>query len=173
GIHLIPWQDLGGAPFIYVSDDPRKVPESSPHFRVAIVTLHHVAAGEAAELMNRFAKESVEPAEQGKPAGYFVPEPRTGQLVIRYTSEEQLARYQQMLRLIDVPKKEAQRPVLRTWKARRHFVEELAELFQTEWKKSGGARLSIVPHLETNTLLIRLAPQLWPPVKELLEKLDR
>ncbi len=176
GVHLLPWQNLGSAPFLYATEDPSRPPQSLHGLRVTILTLAHLDAVEAAAIMNRIVSEQETDLGEGEPPSRFIAEPRTQRLVVRYTSEERLSSYRQILRLVDIHAESDSRVghrALRLWKARSRHVAGLGKDLEKAWKKESQAPLNIVPNVETNTLMLSIPRQSWPQVKELLEKLDR
>ena len=104
----------------------------------------------------------------------FVPDPRTGSVVISCTSPRRLEQYLKLLSAADCPPVAGtHRPVLRNWATRFGRAGELALELDRAWKERGGLPIHVVTHRASNSLMIQVPKHLWPAVEKLLDELDR
>ena len=117
GIHLIPWQNLGSDPFLYVSTSPRGAPSLGTEMKFAVLDLRYLSPKIAAEVLSEIAEKE---ERDDKTRTRFIPSEKASRLVVRYRKPERLERYRQMLRTLDVRPGplEDQRPALRSRLAR-------------------------------------------------------
>lgn len=151
-------------------------PTSRPplaRFQVRVVQLQHIAPEPMCQLLRGEAEKREQQLGPLDRSSRFVSDPRTGSVVISCTSAIRLQHYLKLLSAADRPPVAGtHRPVLRSWNVRHGDVSELALELDRAWKKRGGVPLHVVPHLPSNTLMIRVPKQLWPTVEQLLEQLD-
>ncbi|MFQ5653761.1 MAG: secretin N-terminal domain-containing protein [Planctomycetota bacterium] len=174
GVHLHRITTSAAPSSWFATGDPGRPPGTPLPYRVKVIPLRHIDAVEAARLV----REAPAPEGRGKEAAgpplHVVADRRGGALVVRYSSEEALAWCLEIVARVDVPPREGRvRPILRTWTPQRWRVDLLAEELRRRWRRLSDTELHVVPHLDTNTLLIRLPRQRWEAVRELLEEIDK
>jgi len=151
-------------------------PSSNPplaRFAVRVVRLVHVNPEPICELLRTEAEKREKRLGPLDRPSRFVPDPRTGSVVISCTSPIRLQHYLKLLSAADCPPVPGtQRPVLRNWKVRYGTASELALELDRAWKKRGGIPIHVVEHRPSNSLMIRVPKHIWPAVERLLEKLD-
>ncbi|MEC9477415.1 MAG: hypothetical protein VX764_10290 [Planctomycetota bacterium] len=151
-------------------------PDAKPplaRFEVRVIRLLHVNPEPICELLREEARKRETDLGPLDRHSRFVPDPRTGSVVISCTSAIRLQHYLKLLSAADRPPVAGtHRPVLRSWRVRHGTVNELAIELDRAWKRRGGVPLHVVEHLPSNSLMIRLPKHIWPTVEQLLEQLD-
>ena len=141
--------------------------------RVKILPLDHREPELVALLLNQRAEEREKDLPPGDEPTKFVGDPRTGSLVIRYTSEERLREYLETLEELDQPAPSGETtPALRTYRPQWVLAGDLKVLLEAEWEKLGGHAIRVVVPPQRNLLLVRCPEQTWPAVREVLLGLD-
>lgn len=174
GLHRIVYDDVRGNAFAYLTRDPRKRPVNELGFGVEIWRVTHLEIEIAARILNETAAQREAELPKDAVRTVFVADARTGRLIVRFGREETLAQCRDLLRTVDVPRKDKKdQPSLRHWDPRYRAAEELAQELERRWKRDGsGAELFLVVSEATGTLLLRLAEKDWERVQALLEEID-
>lgn len=156
----------------WATTDPTSNPPLA-RFVVRVVRLEHVNPEPICELLRIEANKREHQLGPLDRPSRFVPDPRTGSVVISCTSPIRLQHYLKLLSAADCPPVPGtQRPVLRNWKVRYGTASDLALELDRAWKKRGGIPIHVVEHRPSNSLMIRVPKHIWPAVERLLEKLD-
>lgn len=152
-------------------------PSASPplaRYEVRVIRIEHIHPEPICELLRNEAgklEASIGPLDR---RSRFVPDLRSGSVIISCASPARLSRYVKLLDAADRPPVAGtHRPVLRHWRVRFSRASELAVELDRAWTDRGGVPIHIVPHEASNNLLIRVPKHLWPAVETLLEQLDR
>ncbi len=140
---------------------------------IRVLRLEHADVEQVALLLNT----KVEIRERDLPPGdiptRFIADPRTGAIVVRYTSEKRLSEYLEILEVLDRPSAPgASTPVLRSYRPQRVTARVLEVEFAAAWRKRGGYPIRLVVPEKQNMLLVRCPLQVWGDVEGLLELLD-
>ncbi len=152
-------------------------PSASPplaRYEVRVIRIEHIHPEPICELLRNEAgklEASIGPLDR---RSRFVPDLRSGSVIISCASPARLSRYVKLLAAADRPPVAGtHRPVLRHWRVRFSRASELAQQLDRAWKERGGVPIHVVPHEASNNLLIRVPKHIWPAVETLLEQLDR
>ena len=152
-------------------------PSASPplaRYEVRVIRIEHVHPEPICKLLRNEAgkrEASTGPLDR---RSRFVPDLRSGSVIISCASPARLSHYLKLLSAADRPPVAGtHRPVLRHWRTRFGRASELALELDRAWEDRGGVPIHVVPHGPSNTLLIRVPKHIWPAVLTLLEQLDR
>ena len=142
--------------------------------KVKVLPMEHREPELLALLLNQRAEEREADLPPGDEPTRFVADPRTGSLIIRYTSEERLREYLETLTDLDRPSPPGEStPVLRTYRPQWVLASDLKVLLEAEWEKLGGHAIRVVVPPQRNLVLVRCPEQTWTAVREVLLGLDR
>ncbi|MBT5737167.1 MAG: hypothetical protein HOI29_01180 [Planctomycetes bacterium] len=152
-------------------------PDSEPplaRYQIRVVALQHLDPEPICQLLREDARKREQEIGALDRYSRFVPDPRTGSVVISCTSPRRLEQYLKLLSAADCPPVAGtHRPVLRNWATRFGRAKELALELDRAWKERGGQPIHVITHQASNSLMIRTPKHLWPAVEKLLDELDR
>ncbi|MHC4936357.1 MAG: secretin N-terminal domain-containing protein [Planctomycetota bacterium] len=141
--------------------------------QVRVIRLEHAPVEEVAARLNALAEERERLLPPGDVPTKFTPDPRTGSLIARYTSEERLADYLARLGELDRPAPSGEKTlVMRTFRPRAVHARHLLPLFEAEWDRSGGHPIRAAVPADQNVIIVRCSLRTWEAVEPILRSLD-
>ncbi|MFN0060404.1 MAG: hypothetical protein ACKVX7_18260 [Planctomycetota bacterium] len=170
GVYVLSISGTDGKPWLFAMSAPMRRPQAELPYEIEIALVRHVDAGAAAEYLLKEIEKAETDQVPVDDRTRVIPDPRTQKLLFRYTSPVRLEQYLALLAAYDVPPVPTEdRELLKSWRCRYLRADELAERLHKAWDR---APLHVVTHRESNSLLMRVPPQIWRDVEEILQRLD-
>lgn len=139
---------------------------------VRVIHLDRADPVEVAELLNARAEEEEKDLPPGDIPTRFVPDPRTGAVIARYTSADRLRVYLELAEELDQPGRD-EGLILRVYRPQYLRAQSLLPIFEAAWDDRGGYAIRVVAPENQNLLIFRCPPQVWEDAESLIRRLDR
>ncbi|MFN0058135.1 MAG: secretin N-terminal domain-containing protein [Planctomycetota bacterium] len=138
--------------------------------RVARLELRHLSTRVAVDALRKVIAADERAIEPASDRTHVVEDAQNGRILISYSEPDRYKKYRELLAKIDVPPADrAPKEELQTWVCQHRVVDEVIAAVRESWK---DPQLPLVAMQTNNTLLVRVAPNAWPELRALIEKID-